>query len=52
MTEAYLIIDSSSGSIRAAVFSSDGKLLSLAARDINNKVDAAYPNALYFDFPE
>ena len=52
MKDCYLIIDSSSGSIRANLVSTEGQLLATSARSINNKPDPLYESALYFDFPE
>ena len=48
MTEAYLIIDSSSASIRAGVVSLSGEILSLCSRPIANRRDKGYEDALWF----
>lgn len=52
MIDSYLIIDSSSGSVRAGVVDIAGNLLSLVSRPINNIRDTAYPDALYFKLEE
>lgn len=49
MQEAYLIIDSSSGSVRAYVMTPDGEVLAQKQRDIKNSKDLQYPDALSFD---
>ena len=48
MEEAYLIVDSSSASIRAGVVAISGELVSLSSRPIINEKDIFYPDALYF----
>lgn len=49
MKEAYLVIDSSSGSVRAYVVTPEGRLLAQSSREIQNVRDPLYPDALSFD---
>ncbi len=49
MKDVYLVIDSSSGSVRAGVLTPQGDLLATKSRNIQNKKDALYPDALYFE---
>lgn len=49
MQESYLIVDSSSGSVRAYVMTPDGDVLAQRRRDIKNNKDLHYPDALSFD---
>lgn len=49
MEDAYLVIDSSSGSVRAYVTTPAGERLATRSRAIRNVKDPAYPDALAFD---
>ncbi len=49
MKEAYLVIDSSSGSVRAYAVTPEGRLLTQSSREIQNVRDPLYPDALSFD---